>query len=89
MQPAFNDYVKIIYNRFEAFTQASEAVKQVGRRGGVPAAKHAYVLYMDAIQEVGFAVEVDVAEDVFELGFVGVTEMGQNLTPSPLSCERG
>lgn len=30
MQPTFNDYVALIYNRFEAFTQASERVKQVG-----------------------------------------------------------
>lgn len=30
MEPTFNDYVALIYNRFEAFTQASETVKGVG-----------------------------------------------------------
>lgn len=30
MEPTFNDYVGLIYNRFEAFTQASEAAKRVG-----------------------------------------------------------
>ncbi len=30
MEPTFNDYVRLIYNRFEAFTQASEAAKRVG-----------------------------------------------------------
>ena len=30
MEPTFNDYVALIDNRFEAFTQASEAVKGVG-----------------------------------------------------------
>ncbi len=30
MEPAFNDYVELIYNRFEAFVQASETAKRVG-----------------------------------------------------------
>ena len=30
MEPSFNDYVALIYNRFEAFTQASEAVSKIG-----------------------------------------------------------
>lgn len=30
MEPTFNDYVRLIYNRFEAFTQASAAAKRVG-----------------------------------------------------------
>lgn len=30
MEPSFDDYVALIYNRFEAFTQASEAVNGVG-----------------------------------------------------------
>jgi hypothetical protein len=30
MEPTFNDYVGIIYNRFEAFTQASAEAKRVG-----------------------------------------------------------
>lgn len=30
MQPTFNDYVDLIYNRFEAFTQASAEAKRVG-----------------------------------------------------------
>jgi hypothetical protein len=30
MEPSFNDYVRLIYNRFEAFTQASAAAKRVG-----------------------------------------------------------
>jgi len=30
MEPNFNDYVTLIYNRFEAFTQASEAVRKMG-----------------------------------------------------------
>ncbi len=31
MEPIFNDYVALIYNRFEAFTQASEIVQRMGR----------------------------------------------------------
>lgn len=30
MEPNFNDYVGLIYNRFEAFTQASDAVRKMG-----------------------------------------------------------
>lgn len=30
MEPTFNDYVELIYNRFAAFTQASAAAKRVG-----------------------------------------------------------
>jgi hypothetical protein len=30
MEPGFNDYVALIYNRFEAFTQASDAVSKIG-----------------------------------------------------------
>jgi hypothetical protein len=30
MEPNFNDYINLIYNRFERFTQASEEVKRVG-----------------------------------------------------------
>lgn len=30
MEPTFNDYVTLIYNRFEAFVQSSEEVKKVG-----------------------------------------------------------
>ena len=30
MQPTFNDYVGLIDNRFEAFAQASAAVKRLG-----------------------------------------------------------
>lgn len=30
MEPTFNDYVRLIYNRFEAFTQESAAVKRAG-----------------------------------------------------------
>lgn len=31
MEPNFNDYVALIYNRFEAFAQASNAVSKIGR----------------------------------------------------------
>jgi hypothetical protein len=31
MEPSFNDYVDLIYNRFEAFAQASDAVSKIGR----------------------------------------------------------
>lgn len=31
MEPNFNDYVALIYNRFEAFAQASDAVRKMGR----------------------------------------------------------
>jgi hypothetical protein len=30
MEPSFKDCVRIIYNRFEAFTQASAEAKRVG-----------------------------------------------------------
>jgi hypothetical protein len=30
MEPTFNDYVELIYNRFEAFTQASTVAKRAG-----------------------------------------------------------
>lgn len=30
MTPTFNDYVALIYNRFEAFVQSSESVAKVG-----------------------------------------------------------
>lgn len=30
MEPKFNDYVALIYNRFEAFTQGSDAVRKMG-----------------------------------------------------------
>lgn len=30
MEPTFNDYVALIYNRFDAFTQASVAVSKMG-----------------------------------------------------------
>jgi hypothetical protein len=30
MEPSFNDYVALIYNRFEAFTQGSDAVREIG-----------------------------------------------------------
>lgn len=31
MEPSFNDYVALIYNRFEAFAQVSDAVRKMGR----------------------------------------------------------
>lgn len=31
MEPTFNDYVALIYNRFEAFAQAAESVSKIGR----------------------------------------------------------
>jgi len=31
MEPTFHDYVALIYNRFDAFTQASDAVGRIGR----------------------------------------------------------
>src|SRR5258706_1720496 len=31
MEPKFNDYVALIYNRFEAFVQGSDAVSKIGR----------------------------------------------------------
>ncbi|NJR12394.1 hypothetical protein HC776_00415 [bacterium] len=31
MEPTFNDYVSLLYNRFEAFVQASATVKEIGR----------------------------------------------------------
>ena len=30
MEPNFNDYVALIYNRFEAFTQGWDAVSKIG-----------------------------------------------------------
>ena len=30
MEPTFNDYVALIYNRFEAFVQSSVEVKKIG-----------------------------------------------------------
>ena len=30
MEPTFNDYVNLIYNRFEAFVQSSDEVKKIG-----------------------------------------------------------
>jgi hypothetical protein len=30
MEPTFNDYVALIYNRFESFVQCSDAVNKVG-----------------------------------------------------------
>jgi hypothetical protein len=31
MEPHFNDYVELIYNRFEAFTQASASANPAGQ----------------------------------------------------------